>query len=362
MLEKFLAERKLPALLQMTDGSAVTAENWQQRRQELVDILGENVFGRMPRRSESATWRELEKDVNAAGKAMTRKMEITLPVGEASNFSFPVTVTVPFSAKPESPKPAFVFISFGYAKYYPMEELVDQDVIVAEMVMNDVSQDKDDNWESGMAKVLYPNGRVGADSPGKIAMWAYAASGVLDYLLSLAQVDSTRVGVVGHSRLGKTALWAAANDTRFTHAFSNNSGCAGAALTRQKVGETFPDIYQRFPYWFCENMKKWSSDVEDITNADFDQHYLLAAIAPRKVCVASAQQDQWADPQSEFLSCAAASHAWKLLGKTGFVSENRMPEPGDCFYAGDVAYHLRSGTHFLSRHDWVKFCDFLKNS
>lgn len=360
MIETILAERSLPHLLQMADGGAVTAENWQQRRQELVDILTENVFGRMPRRTEPATWRELEKDVNAAGKAMTRKMEITLPVGQEAAFSFPVTVTVPFSAKPEAPKPAFVFISFGYAKYYPMEELVDQDVIVAEMVMNDVSKDTDDGWESGMAKVLYPNGRPNPDSPGKIAMWAYAASCVLDYLLSLDRVDTTRVAVVGHSRLGKTALWAAANDTRFTHAFSNNSGCAGAAITRQKVGESFPDIYQRFPYWFCENMEKWCESPEAIAKSNFDQHYLLAAIAPRKVYVASAQQDQWADPNSEFLSCAAASAAWQLLGKTGLVAHDRLPEPGDSFHKGDVGYHLRSGTHFLSRHDWMQFCDFLK--
>lgn len=360
MLKELLEQRQLPPILKMRDGSAVTVENWEFRRQELVDILAENIYGKLPKAVTSTIWREVKKDVNAAGKAMTREMEITISLPDGTPFTYPVTVTVPFSARPETPKPAIVFISFGYAKYYPMEELVDQDVIVAEIVMNDISQDKDDGWGSGMAKILYPDGIRKPDSPGKITMWAYAASGVLDYLLSLECVDRTRVAAAGHSRLGKTALWAAANDTRFTHAFSNESGCAGAALTRQKAGETFPDIMMRFPYWFCENMQKHSSCVEDIEKAGFDQHYLLAAIAPRKVYVASAQQDQWADPVSEYLCCKAVSEVWEMLGATGFVAPDRFAEPGDCFAEGNIGYHIRTGTHFLSRHDWIRFCCFLK--
>ena len=360
MIQELLAQRQLPELLKMADGTAVNAYNWEQRRQELIGILADNIYGRMPKAAAPAAWRELGKEVNAAGKAMTRKMEITVSVSEGQDFSFPITVTVPFSAKPESPNPAFVSISFGYPKYYPMEELVDQDVIVAEMVMNDISQDTDDGWGSGLAKLLYPDGKRKADSAGKISMWAYAASGVLDYLLSLDYVDKDRVGVVGHSRLGKTALWAAANDTRFTHAFSNESGCAGAALTRQKAGETFPEIYQRFPYWFCDNMQNHSVSVDDIQNRNLDQHYLLAAIAPRKVYVSSAVQDQWADPVSEYLCCAAASPAWEMLDKAGFISPDALPQPEDRFAQGNIGYHLRSGTHFLSRYDWVRFCDFLK--
>lgn len=360
MINELLAQRQLPALLQMADGTAVTPHNWEQRRQELIDTLAENVYGKMPKASAPATWRELGKEVNAAGKAMTRKMEITVSTPEETGFAFPVTVTVPFSAKPESPKPVFVSISFGYPKYYPMEELVDQGVIVAEMVMNDVALDQEDHYENLLAKHFFPGGRRPADGFGKIGMWGYAASGVLDYLLSLEYVDKDRVGVVGHSRLGKTALWAAANDTRFTHAFSNESGCAGAALTRNKAGESFPDIYQRFPYWFCENMKRYSVDAEQIANAPFDQHYLLAAIAPRKVYVASAVQDQWADPVSEYLCCAASSPVWQMLGKSGFCNPDVLPQPEDRFAQGDIGYHLRSGTHFLSRYDWVRFCEFLK--
>ena len=360
MLKELLEQRQLPPILKMRDGTAVTAKNWELRRKELVDILAENLYGRLPESQTATIWREVKKDVNAAGKAMTREIELTISMPDGTPFTYPVTVTVPFSAKPETPKPAIVFISFGYAKYYPMEELVDQDVIVAEMVMNDISRDVDDSWESGMAKLLYPDGIRKPDEAGKITMWAYAASGVLDYLLSMECVDRTCVAAAGHSRLGKTALWAAANDTRFTHAFSNESGCAGAALTRKKVGETFPEIYQRFPYWFCENMKKLASSVEASENACFDQHYLLASIAPRKVYVASAQQDQWADPVSEYLCCQAASEVWEMLGATGFVAPNRLAEPGERFAEGNIGYHIRTGTHFLSRHDWIRFCEFLK--
>lgn len=360
MISKLLAERKLPSLLQLSDGGAVTAENWEQRRQELIAVLGENVYGHLPERFAPAQWKEIRKEVTAAGKAMSRDVEISIFTPDGNSFTFPVTVTVPFTAKPDAQKPAFVSISFGKPQYYPMEELVDQDVIVAEMVMNQIALDEEDHYENLIAKQFYPDGKRSCNGPGKIGMWAYAASGVLDFLLSLECVDKERVGVVGHSRLGKTALWAAANDNRFTHAFSNESGCAGAAITRKKVGESFPEIYQRFPYWFCENMRQWSDCVDRIDEAEFDQHYLLAAIAPRKVYVSSAQQDQWADPVSEFLCCCAASEAWELLGNEGFICKDRLPEPGDVFTEGNIGYHLRSGTHFLSRYDWVRFCDFIK--
>lgn len=359
-LSLLLTERNLPSLLAMQDGRAVTAENWEERRKELVGILSKNIFGQIPVPCGPTIWREVSRDVNAAGKAITRKVEITVPTSCGEDFTFPVSVTIPTSATQTAPKPAIVFISFGYPKYYPIEELVDEQVTVAEMVMNDVALDKEDNYENLLAKNLFPDGKRPADGTGKLGMWAFAASRVLDYLLSLECVDKTRVAVAGHSRLGKTALWAGANDSRFTHIFSNDSGCAGAAITRQKVGENFPDIYGRFPYWFCPNMQQHCQTADDINQQDFDMHYLLAASAPRKVYVSSAQQDQWADPNSEFLCCVAASQVWQMLGGKGLICEDRLPQPADCFQNGNVGYHLRTGTHFLSRQDWTLFCKFLK--
>lgn len=359
MLCEMLEKRNLPPLPGLT-GQSGGEEQLDQRRAALIQPLEQYVYGRMPRCGGKTVWRELRRESTAAGKAVAQEIEITVPLSGGASFAFPVTVTIPVTARADSPKPAFVFISFGYAKYYPMEELVDQDVIVAEMVMDRVAYDREDGFSELISARIYPGGVRPADGCGKIGMWAFAASRVADYLLSLPYVDASRLGVVGHSRLGKTALWAGANDTRFTHVFSNESGCAGAALSRGKVGESLADIYGRFSYWFCPAMERTAAISEKGEWEAFDQHFLLASIAPRKVYVSSAQEDQWADPISEYLCCVAASSAWTAQGRQGFVHPERLPQVGDRFAQGDMGYHLRTGTHFLSRYDWTRFCDFLK--
>ena len=191
------------------------------------------------------------------------------------------------------------------------------------------------------------------DDPGKIAMWAWASHRVLDYAATLRDVlDMSTAVVCGHSRLGKTALFAAATDTRFTHAYSNDSGCSGAAISRGKEGETAKAIYHVFPHWFCEGYEKYG-DNEDAM--PFDQHYLIASIAPRPVLVGSATEDAWADPVSEMLSCVAASPAFAH----GLVYEDRLATPEDAYLEGDVGYHLRRGRHYFSREDWARLIRFV---
>lgn len=361
MVKELLEQRKLPELMKMKDGRDVTAENWPERRRELIDILAEYQYGRMPAYTGKTTAVVEKSDVTAAGKAVTQLVKITFPTPDGESFTFPVSLTIPKTATAVSPSPAFVFISFGFPKYYPIEEIVDNDVIVAEMVMNDVAADREDHYEGGMAPHYIKDGKRESDTFGKIGMWAFAASRVLDYLLTLDCVDRDYVGVMGHSRLGKTALWAGANDERFTHVFSNDSGCSGAALTRMKVGETFPRIANVFPYWFNEKMQEISVSVEASEAAPFDQHFLIAAIAPRKAYVASAMEDSWADPYSEFLACHAASPAWEIHGLTGFDGPNRLPIPDERFADGSLGYHLRPGTHFLSRYDWIRYIRYMKD-
>lgn len=358
MLNELLKKRNLPPL--PSEKEAAAGEGWEQYHAVLTQPLAQHIYGRLPRYAGKTVWREIRREGTAAGKAVTREIEITVPLPGGTSFSFPVVVTVPVSAKAEDPKPAFVFISFGYAKYYPMEELVDQDVIVAELVMNHVAPDREDGFTELLSARLYPDSSRPADGCGKIGMWAFAASRVADYLLSCPYVDASRLGVIGHSRLGKTALWAGANDTRFTHVFSNDSGCAGAALTRGKEGESFADIYARFTYWFCPNMERTASLAQAGENGTFDQHFLLASIAPRKLYVASAQEDVWADPTSEYLGCVAASPMWARFGMEGFCHPDRLPVPHDRFADGQIGYHLRPGAHFLSRYDWIRFCEFIK--
>lgn len=360
MVKELLEQRRLPELMKMKDGSDVTPEKWPERRLELVDILAEYQYGRMPAYTGKTTAVVERSEEAAAGKAVTQLVKITFPTPDGESFTFPINLTIPKTATEYNPAPAFVFISFGFPKYYPMEEIVDNGVIVAEMVMNDVAADREDHYEGGMAPHYIKDGKREADTFGKIGMWAFGASRVLDYLLTLDCVDKDRVGVMGHSRLGKTALWAGANDERFTHVFSNDSGCSGAAITRMKVGETFPRIAKVFPYWFNETMQTISTSIEASESVPFDQHFLIASIAPRKAYVASAMEDSWADPYSEYLACHAASPAWELFGMDGFCAPNRLPIPDEEYTEGNLGYHLRPGTHFLSRYDWIRYIRFLK--
>jgi hypothetical protein len=177
----------------------------------------------------------------------------------------------------------------------------------------------------------------------------------MDYLETDGDVDAKRVVLVGHSRTGKAALWAGAQDERFAMVVSNQSGSTGAALSRGKVGETIAIINDRFPHWFCANYKLYAGREAELP---VDQHMLLALIAPRLLYVGSAAEDVWSDPGGEFRATAAASAAWRLLGAAGLPPGAKMPPTDAPLYGDRVGYHVRPGRHGLTEADWDKFLDF----
>lgn len=341
MLNKLIQERKLPPL---------------SSREEMLEILQREEYGFLPDRPIKTEYIVEENIINnfCAGKAKLNKITIksTLPRGE---FAFPCYVALPTAA---GKHPFFVLINFRADvpdRFMPTEELIDNGFAVLSYCYKDITSDNGD-FTNGLAGVLYENGERTQTDAGKIAMWAWGVHRVMDYAETLSDIlDLSRAAVAGHSRLGKTALLAAATDTRFKFAYSNNSGCSGAALSHGKKGESVENIYKTFPFWFCRNYGKYGGNEE---NMPFDQHYLLASIAPRYLLVGSASEDSWADPISEFLCCAAASPAF---GKNGFSGGNRLPEVGERFFSGDIGYHLRCGLHYLGREDWQKFIEFVKS-
>ena len=322
-------------------------------RATMLELLQREEYGYLPPKPQALRWEtEVLRKNYCAGKAVQYKVTLTATVGE-KEFSFPVEAVLPVK---EGKYPFFVHIGFSdklFASYQPTEELVNQGYAVLSFHYNDVTSD-DGDFTNGLAGVLYPDGKRQPTDAGKIALWAWAAQRVMDYAESRTDVlDLSRATVCGHSRLGKTALFAAATDPRFACGYSNDSGCSGAAVSRCKEGETIQKICDKFPFWFCENYKKYADREEE---QPFDQHFLIASIAPRRALVGSAEEDAWADPKNEFLSCVAAAPAFP--GE--FPHQHRQPAVGERVFGSHLGYHLRAGTHYFSRHDWHRLMDFLE--
>lgn len=326
---------------------------------EMLELLLREEYGYLPPAPRAVRYEVVKQDNRfCASKASLIHLRVICET-EGGEFSFPVAYSRP--RKIPEPMPCFIHINFRDQipdSYQPSEELVDAGVAILSFCYKDVTSDNDD-FTNGLAGIIYPNGRTEPTQCGKIGLWAWAAMRVMDIAQTLPELDHNRICVAGHSRLGKTSLLTGALDERFHCAFSNDSGCSGASLSRGKHGraETIRAIYTRFPYWFCENYAKYI-DRED--EAPFDQHMLLAANAPHKVYVASAVEDLWADPINEHLGCVAASAYFEAQGMTGFVHPDREPQVGDMFHEGNIGYHLRAGTHYFSREDWQKYLKYLK--
>ncbi|MEM6916893.1 MAG: acetylxylan esterase, partial [Verrucomicrobiota bacterium] len=236
------------------------------------------------------------------------------------------------------------------SRRWPVDRIVERGFGLAVLYYGDIDPDFDDGFENGVHTVY---GKPKPDEWGSIGAWAWGLSRALDYLETDAEVDSAKVAVIGHSRLGKSSLWAGAQDERFALVISNNSGCGGAALSRRAFGETVARINTSFPHWFNDRFPNYN---ETLSQLPVDQHQLLALIAPRPLYVASAEEDLWADPRGEFLSALHASDAWEIQGKTG-IDIPEMPAVNEP--VGDsVRYHVRSGRHEVTDYDWDQYLEF----
>ena len=243
------------------------------------------------------------------------------------------------------------------ASRWPVKLLHDRGYATATAYCGDVFPDHADGRKASVLPSLgYAVGderMVSGDEPGAISTWAWQLSRILDWLVTLPEIDPTRVIVVGHSRLGKTALWAGAGDERFAMVVSNESGCGGAALERRNYGETVKRITTSFPHWFAPTFATYAGRE---TELPVDQHVVLAMTAPRPLYVSSAVEDRWADPRGEFLAAVAAGPVWELFGKVGLGTATDPVV--DTAIGSSIGYHVRSGPHDITAIDWGHFADF----
>ena len=239
---------------------------------------------------------------------------------------------------------------------WPLGEFFERGYAFVAVYQQDLVGHNDVSFSRGIAPLFYSDGQSfpRAHEWGGLSMVAWGAMRALDYLETDDDIDANRVAVMGHSKMGKAALWTAAQDERFALAISAQSGCAGAALWRRKYGETLEKMVTRFPYWLSRNAWKFVNQEDDLP---VDQHMLLALIAPRPVYVASGVEDTWADGRGEYLSAFHASEVYRLLGKKGLANE-ASPPVGDAIVESDVGYHIREGGHSVELYDWRRFLDF----
>lgn len=382
----------LPDPLINQDGTPVQkAAHWEARREEIRHLFNDQMYGygplspRLPVR-----YTQISEDREVYdGRGLCREMRLSF-TGNNRELNADVLLYYPTSVP--GPCPFFLGLNFagnhavvtdplvhlaqcwiaeGYAgvvdhkatdagrgsaaRRWPVEMILRRGYGLATACYNDFDPDFDDGFQNGIHPLFYGSGqeRPETNEWGAIGAWAWGLSRILDYFDEDDRVDIDKVAVMGHSRLGKTALWAGACDPRFAMVISNDSGCGGAALSRRRFGETIASMNDMFPHWCNANFKAYNHREDDLP---FDQHMLMALIAPRPLYVASAAEDLWADPRGEFLGAYHAAPVYRLLGTDGLAA-NQMPELEEPILSR-IGYHIRRGVHDVTDYDWERYLDF----
>jgi len=382
----------LPDPLVTTDGKRVGgARQWRGRRAEILRLFETHVYGRGPRGTPRISFTETSRDPKALGGGATRREITVFLTGKKDGPRMSLLLYVPNNRT--QPAPVFIGMNFSgnhsvsgdpgitlskswmrdskengvvnnrateasrgaESRRWPLEMIVKRGYAVATIYYGDLFPDHLNGLKDSIIPYFYRKGQTqpGADEWNAIGAWAWGLSRAMDFIESDKELDAKRVALWGHSRLGKAALWAGAQDERFAMVISNESGEGGAALARRNFGETVERINTAFPHWFCANFKKYGAQVSALP---VDQHMLIALAAPRPVYVASAAEDLWADPRGEFLSAKAAEPVYRLLGTDGLgVAEAPgVHQP----VLTTIGYHIRAGKHDVTDYDWEQFLNF----
>lgn len=380
----------LPDPLTLENGARVRdAGSWyRQRRPELARLFEENVYGRSPVQAGNTSWEVFDVEKKALGGQAVRKQVTIYFSKDRQGPREDLLIYLPSSAR--KPAPLILTLNFtgnqsvvadpgvrlggiwdrstktkrqaseesrGSNKDFAgaVEKALTRGYGIATIYYGDIEPDFLGGMSLGVRQIFLPPGQSepAEDQWGAISAWGWGLSRALDYLETDQEVDAKRVAIMGHSRLGKTVLWAGALDTRFAMVLASCSGEGGASLSRRNYGETVKHLNHNFPYQFSRNYLKFGDHVDQLP---VDSHELIALIAPRHVYLSTADQDQWADPKGEFLAAVAAGPVFKLLGKRG-LDTDQMPAT-DKPIIHDIAFHCHAGKHQVLPFDWDQYLRF----
>jgi hypothetical protein len=390
--EKEVPKYTLPSLLTLNKGKEVkTAKIWEKkRRKEIISLLKTEMYGTMPKKPKRMVFKVFDVDSNALNGKATRKqvrvifdkkvdsvfMDILIYIPNKVKQSVPLILGLNFAGNQEALNDPKIKIteswvgkkskgainnkaseeSRGYSTgVFPIERMIDEGYAAATIYAGDI--DPDNFNLTNAVQSLYPKLQNRKDNFSTIGAWAWGLSRAMDYFEKDSQIDEKRVVLTGLSRLGKAALWAGALDQRFAMVISTESGKGGDALFKREFGESVDRITKVFPQWFCANFSKYANNVPQMP---FDQHMVLALVAPRPLYIGTAQEDLNEDPKGEFLSLKAAEPVYKLYGFKG-LPINELPKVNQPVNTDKLGFHLREGKHGITAYDWDNYFVFIKS-
>jgi hypothetical protein len=379
----------LPDPLVMLDGERITTkEQWlNKRRPELKELFQHYMYGYLPAAPDKIECKIDRKDGQSLGGKATLK-EVTIGFGSPEVPQIHLLLVVP--NKRTGPAPVFLGMNFAgnhtvlqdphirlptswmagrgsavknnratesgrgtQVDVWDIEASIDRGYAVATLYYGDVVPDHP-GAAGGIQPYFHKKGmKNGPHDWGAIAVWAWGLQRAVDCLAADNDIDKKRIAVVGHSRLGKTALLAAAFDERIALAIPHQAGCGGTSPSRGKIGESVKQINDRFPHWFDATFKEFNDRPDRLP---FDQHCLIALVAPRPVLLTNGVEDTWANPQGQFQMLQAADPVYRLLGAGGLEAKE-MPPIGKLIDS-TLGYYIRPGVHSMGKEDWQIFRAF----
>jgi hypothetical protein len=390
----------LPDPLVLQNGKPVRdAATWfQQRRPEILHLFETQVFGRGPTIKLAVRYAVTSVDKNALGGTAIRKQVTAYFTNSSEGPAMRILIYVPAHAT--KPVPVFAALNFGGNQtvnadqgidlnsmwapdalstqsgnpstptfrehadektrgsadhMWQVEKIIARGYALATANYGDIEPDFVGGISHGVRPLFFAPGQTenAPDEWGAEGAWAWGLSRIADYLETDKDINAKKIAVMGHSRLGRAAIWAGAQDLRFAIVISNESGKAGASLFRRSFGEPIAHLNIVFPHWFCGNFHQYT-DRDD--KVPVDGHMLLALVAPRPVYVASAEDNSGADPRGEFLGAVAAGPVYELLHKDS-LGTNQWP-PVNHPIMKTIGYHVRTGKHDVTDYDWEQYLNF----